>query len=71
MEILLNNIDSSVVKGIGYSGDKLTVKLAKRTYVYSKVPKKVAREFAWAESKGKFFNEFIKDQYDVQEAISN
>ncbi|MEM4379314.1 MAG: KTSC domain-containing protein [Thermoplasmatales archaeon] len=65
MEFLINNVKSSVVKGIMYNHKKeLTVQLVDRLYIYKNVPKKIAQEFLNANSKGKFFNENIKEFYE-------
>jgi len=67
MQFLVNNIKSSVVKGIAYSNQKLTVQLVDRVYTYDKVPANVAVEFLNSESKGKFYGQNIKGEYDLVE----
>jgi hypothetical protein len=64
--------DSSFIKSIKYSGKnrELSVliagKPADRIYVYQKVSAKVFTEFANADSFGKFYNDRIKDRYEVR-----
>jgi hypothetical protein len=61
---------SSVIKGFDFDGtrNELTVALTTgRVYVYSLVPPVVAAEFKAAFSKGRFFNERIRDRFPYRE----
>lgn len=64
--------DSIIVTRIAYDNRKrnLTVQLTGgRTYQYAKVAAKVAKEFMTAPSKGRFYNEHIRGNYESQEAV--
>lgn len=61
---------SSVIDRIAYDAVKrlLTVLFANgKLYQYNKVGSTVARDFMVAESKGRFFNQNIRGQYESQE----
>lgn len=38
-----------------------------RSYIYENVPEQIHRDFLMAESKGRYFNENIRDLYDYRE----
>jgi hypothetical protein len=60
---------SALVKSIAYDAEaaELTVHLANgRAYRFKDVPQLVYRNFIKAESKGTFFNLFIRDSYDFE-----
>jgi hypothetical protein len=61
---------SSVIKSFDYdmARNELTVALTTgRVYVYSLVPPAAATEFKAAFSKGRFFNERIRDRFPYRE----
>ena len=61
---------SSVIKSFDYDEmrNELTVGLTTgRVYVYSLVPPAVAAEFKVAFSKGRFFNERIREKFPYRE----
>lgn len=60
------DLGSSAIDAIGYRwfNHTLVVEFAAgQVYVYYDVPRFVVKDFLRATSKGRFFNEFIKDQY--------
>lgn len=59
-------VDSTAISDIGYDAerDKLLVRFTSgEAYVYVGVPGEVHRSFMGAESKGRFFQAQIRDQY--------
>jgi hypothetical protein len=67
MQFTIWKINSNVVKGISYNKNRnLTVQLLNKVYVYKNVPRKLAVEFLNADSKGKFFNSFIKNEFKLK-----
>lgn len=64
---------SSAIRLISYNeaSERLTVTFVTgRTYVYENVPEKLHRDFLAAESKGRFFNDNIRDRFDFREITS-
>jgi hypothetical protein len=65
-------IESSLIRSVGYdvASSILEVELAEegRVYEYFDVPFSAYQELMEAESKGSYFNEFIKDLYAYREA---
>ena len=60
-------VDSSAVEAIGYrtGSRELYVRfMESRTYVYHNVEKRVFHEFLQADSKGRYLNYEIRDNYD-------
>jgi lysyl-tRNA synthetase class 2 len=60
---------SALVKTIAYNAEaaELTVHLTNgKAYKFKDVPPLVHRNFIRAESKGSFFNLFIRDSYDFE-----
>jgi len=65
------DIHSTAIREIDYApwARQLYVTFASgRTYVYDRVPQHVYEGFAGAASKGRFFNEHIRDHYAFAEA---
>ena len=64
-------VNSSLIRSVGYDlpNSILEIELveSKRAYEYFDVPLSVYTELMEAESKGSYFNEFIKDLYAYQE----
>lgn len=63
-DVAMTKVDSTMISAIGWRKGILTVQFstgAKYTYVL--VAKDVYEKFLAAESKGKFFNAYIKHQY--------
>jgi hypothetical protein len=59
-------VDSSNIEAIGYEPDQneLHVRfLTGETYVYSEVPQDVFDQLVYSDSKGSYFNRFIKPVY--------
>jgi hypothetical protein len=64
---------SSAIRLISHdeASERLTVTFVTgRTYVYESVPEKVYRDFLAAESKGRFFNDTIRDRFTFREITS-
>ena len=68
-----NDSQSSLVNQVNYSlkNKELQVKLRDRggnlhTYIYEQVPAEEFQKFSKAKSKGKFFNQYIKNKYDFE-----
>jgi KTSC domain len=58
---------SSALKSVGYRGGVLEIEVASGdVYRYLDVPRKVFIELMRAESKGAFFNERIRDHFQVE-----
>ena len=58
---------SSALKSVGYRGGVLEIEVASGdVYRYLDVPRKVFLELMRAESKGAFFNERIRDHFQVE-----
>lgn len=56
-------VNSSNVIAIGHDGKDLYVEYASGTYRYDNVSTKLFEDLKNAESKGKFMNQFIKNNY--------
>ncbi len=62
---------SSVIRGAWYLPDRQQLDLlfaSGRRYIYSNVPLAIARGFAEAESKGRFYNAEIRDCFPCRRA---
>lgn len=60
----MTKVESSVIRSIGWRKGVLTVQFSSGVkYTYVLVTKDVFDKFLVAESKGKFFNAYIKHQY--------
>lgn len=60
-DIYLLEVQSSNVKAIGYRNEILYVQFkSEKIYAYKKVPSQLIGDFMEAESKGKYFNLFIR-----------
>jgi len=63
----MNSVNSSAISHIGYDRDtkqmKITFKQGK-TYDYCGVPENIFDEFLNASSVGKYYDKYIKDNYD-------
>lgn len=62
-------VDSSVVRAVGYDGEKRVLEVEfhnDRVYQYYVVPRGVYQEMRAAESLGRFFNERVRDRYPVR-----
>jgi hypothetical protein len=60
-------VESSMIRRIEYEEAARELEItftSGRTYIYAAVPKKVYEQFLKAPSKGRFFNDHIKDEYD-------
>lgn len=67
-----NDFDSSFINEISYEYNLnvLTVKMkGERAYKYFNVSRNIFNEFKKAESKGKFFNKYIKNHYGYKRKI--
>jgi hypothetical protein len=57
-------VASSSIKSIGYESEVLEVEFQSGTlYQYSSVPQGMFERFVAAPSKGRFFDQFIRDKY--------
>jgi hypothetical protein len=65
-------VDSSLLRSVGYDLASSVLELEfverHRLYHYFDVPLSVYSELMAAESKGTYFNEYIRDMYTYQEA---
>jgi lysyl-tRNA synthetase class 2 len=60
------DVDSTAISEIDYDAEraKLLVRFTSgERYVYVGVPPEVSRSFAEAESKGRFFQAYVRDRY--------
>ena len=60
-------IDSSAIASVGYDRDREELEVEFRSgnvYRYASVPEKVYEELLQASSKGRYFGEHIRGQYD-------
>ena len=62
-------VQSSNIQEIGYDGKDLYVKYTSGTYRYANVSVKLFEELKNAESKGKFMNQFIKNNYKYERLV--
>lgn len=61
---------SSVIRGAWYVPDREELDLlfvSGRRYIYSQVPLTIARAFAEAQSKGRFYNDQIRNRFACRE----
>lgn len=58
-------VDSSAIAEIGYEDGTLAIRFRSRRELYSfpNVPEQIFKDFLQAPSKGKFYNENIRDIY--------
>ena len=66
----MENIESSLIKSIGYNplNERLSVVLHTQpntVWNYDGVPRKVLNEFTKSDSKGKYFNKNIKNSFPM------
>ena len=62
-------IESKMLKSVGWNDNTLEVEFSKGTvYHYDNVPESVFNEMLNAHSKGRFFNEKIKENYTYSKA---
>ena len=62
-------VESSMIRRIEYEEPARELDItftSRRTYTYVDVPKSVYQGFLRAPSKGQFFNDYIKDQYEFR-----
>jgi hypothetical protein len=61
-------INSNVILAVGYDAKasllEIKFRISKRVYAYLNVPQKVYEDFMHARSKGSFFNQKIKNNYE-------
>ena len=63
-------VTSSAISQINYDGlsqELIVTFTSGRTYTYYTVPSEIHHRFICAESKGQFFNEYIRDHYRYSE----
>ena len=65
MPVTMFSVDSTHITAIGYDDEQqaLYIMFGPHTYLYHGVPTDLWERFKAAESKGRFFREFIKGQY--------
>lgn len=65
IELKMIPVDSSAIAEIGYEDGMLTICFRSRRELYSfpNVPEQIFKDFLQAPSKGKFYNENIRDIY--------
>lgn len=62
--MIMNKVDSSNIESIGYEKNDLIVEFKNgNTYKYFNVEKTLYEAFLKSDSKGKFLNNFIKNNY--------
>ena len=62
-------VESSMIRRIEYEEPTRELDItftSGKTYTYVDVPKSVYQRFVRAPSKGQFFNDYIKDQYEFR-----
>lgn len=64
--MIVNKIDSSCIKGIGYSFGKLTVVFNNGKVYKYKCDKEIYDTFLMTESKGRYYTSVIKGSYPVK-----
>ena len=68
---IMDFVSSSNIEAIGYDADvrELHVRFLRsgKTYVYSEFDQQTFDEFRGADSKGKFFNQRVLNQYPTRE----
>ncbi len=67
-----HELDSSVLSSARYDPDQRLLEIEFRTgriYRYFNVPMEVFRDLLQAQSKGRFFNRFIRDNYQYRTVI--
>jgi hypothetical protein len=63
----MTQVQSSAILAIGYDAQTLQMCIEfkrGKTYTYCDVPKNVFDRFIFSESKGRFYDLFIKDKYN-------
>jgi len=68
----LASVESSNINAVGYNPVKQALYIrfnSGATYAYFDVPEHVHREFLAAESKGRFFANAVKDEYDYEKVL--
>lgn len=64
---------STAIRHIGYDADKrelfVTFVPTGKTYVYFNVSQDVFHAFVHADSRGRFFNQMIRDLYEFEELV--
>ena len=68
--MIRSDVPSTVIKGAWYLPQRRQLDLlftSGRRYVYSNVPMAVARGFAEAESKGRFYNKEVRNRFPCRE----
>lgn len=60
-------VDSNMIEAVAYEGTTLHVRMKNghKEYAYADVPEGVVHSLLSARSKGKFFNEHIRDRYHI------
>ncbi len=57
-------VKSSNLKAVGYESEIMEIEfLNENVYEYSEIPKKLHEDLMDAESKGKYYNQYIKGQF--------
>lgn len=70
MTIKMNAVTSTSISEIGYKYRTMVVKfLSGKQYEFKKVPRAKFDEFVAAISKGKFFNESVRDSFPSVELV--
>jgi hypothetical protein len=67
----MQEVQSSALRAVGYDGGGATLVITFQngsTYEYSNVPRSVYDELMAADSKGSYFNSYIKGQYSYHRA---
>lgn len=68
MTIQMTSVQSTSISSIGYRRRTMQIEFSSgRVYSYSKVPRSTYDSFAKSQSKGKFFNEEIREKFSQKE----
>ena len=60
-------VKSNIIKAVDFFKGTLSVQLNNgRSFIYHKVPREVAIAFAQSPSKGRFYNAYIKGEYESE-----
>lgn len=70
MTVKMNSVKSTSIEQIGYKYRTMHVKFHNgKAYEFKRVPRAKYDEFSKASSKGKFFNEQVKETYPFSELV--
>jgi hypothetical protein len=68
--IVIEHVSSTAIRDVQYDDEARSLAItfvSGRTYIYEDVPPSVVAEFIVAESKGAYFNQNVRDQFEFRE----